>query len=227
MVRKTLKYLAITLLAVIFFIIAYLLASVLFSVIPVKGDKVTNGSVTVFLITNGVHSDLALPVKNDIKDWSKEIKYSHIEGKDTAFEYVAFGWGDKGFYLETPTWADLKFRTAFNAAFAFSSSAVHATYIKNIEEGERSVKLNLSPDQYRNLIGYIENTFKRDSTGNVQHIKTNANYGPTDAFYEAKGSYHLFKTCNTWTNTGLKVSGQKACLWTPMDKGMFWLYKKE
>lgn len=99
------------------FIAIYMLASVVFSVIPVKGDKASNGSITVFLITNGVHSDLAVPVKNDIKDWSKEIKYSHIKGKDTAFEYLAFGWGDKAFYLETPTWADLKFSTAFNAAF--------------------------------------------------------------------------------------------------------------
>ena len=31
-----------------------------------------------------------------------------------------------------------------------------------------------------------------------------------DAFYEAKGRYSLFFTCNTWTNNALKICKQKA-----------------
>ena len=46
-----------------------------------------------------------------------------------------------------------------------------------------------------------------------------------DAFYDAKGSYNLTRTCNTWTNNALKAAGLKACLWTPFDSGIFWQYR--
>lgn len=54
-------------------------------------------------------------------DWSQKIPFSQTKGKSTDFNYIAFGWGDKGFYLDTPTWADLKFSTAFKAAFGWDS----------------------------------------------------------------------------------------------------------
>ena len=56
---------------------------------------------------------------------------------------------------------------------------------------------------------------------------TEARYRDHDAFYEGVGTYSLFRTCNTWANKALKVSGQKACLWTPVDKGMFYQYRKD
>lgn len=58
------------------------------------------------------------------------------------------------------------------------------------------------------------------------HINTNAVYGKTDAFYEAKGKYSLFKTCNTWTNNALKASEQRACVWTIFQSGIFYQLNK-
>ena len=43
---------------------------------------------------------------------------------------------------------------------------------------------------------------------------SSAAYGKNDAFYEAKGSYSLFYTCNSWVNENLKEVGLKACRWT-------------
>lgn len=43
-------------------------------------------------------------------------------------------------------------------------------------------------------------------------IPTDAVYGINDAFYDAKGKYSFFETCNTWANDGLKEAGQKARL---------------
>ncbi|MFO7721348.1 MAG: DUF2459 domain-containing protein, partial [Gillisia sp.] len=31
-------------------------------------------------------------------------------------------------------------------------------------------------------------------------------------------------TCNTWVNEALKHSGLKACLWTPIEEGIFLRY---
>jgi 3-dehydroquinate synthetase len=57
-----------------------------------------------------------------------------------------------------------------------------------------------------------------------QFIKTEAVYGEFDAFYEANGNYHLFHTCNTWANNGLKAAHQKAAIWTPFESGIFYHY---
>ncbi len=115
--------------------------------------------------------------------------------------------------------------TAFKAMFGLSSSAIHATLFTNLEENDDCKKIWLSQAQYQQLVAFIKNRFKTTSTGKPMHIKTNANYGLHDAFYEAVGSYHLFYTCNTWTNNGLKASGQKACVWTPLESGILYQYR--
>ena len=137
------------------------------------------------------------------------------------------GWGDKGFYLNTPTWADLKFSTAFKAATALSTSAMHTTYYQTMEENDECVKIEISKQQYTTLIQYIKSSLQKDPENNFIHIPTNAVYGTTDAFYEANGKYSLFKTCNSWTNSALKISGQKACVWTGLDSPIFEKYSVE
>lgn len=221
---KTLKITGIAILALVCLIGIYLLSAYILSRISVDRESQTQNNISIYILTNGVHTDLVVPIKTEQIDWSKEVKFANTVGKDSLFEYVGFGWGDKGFYLETPTWADLKVSTAFKAAFALSTSAIHATFHNDLVEGADCVKINISKEQYSRLVRYIQNSFRTDSAEHLIHIQTNANYGKEDAFYEAKGSYHLFHTCNTWANNGLKSCGQKASLWTPFDTGIFYQY---
>lgn len=222
---KILTLLGIFVLSLLILLAIYSLIIFVLSRIPTKAEITQNKDITIYLLTNGVHADIVVPVKNDLKDWSKEIRYDHTRANDSTKQYLAFGWGDKGFYMETPTWADLKFLTAFKAAFALSSAAIHATFYHQPAENENCIKIDISKEQYRRLITYIDTSFLKDAHGNYQHIGTNAVYGDNDAFYEAVGKYHLFYTCNTWANNALKNCGQKACLWTPFDKAIFQHYK--
>lgn len=218
------KFLKITLrvvLGFIAFIALYLLAAFGLSKIATPAESVTDKTVDIYILTNGVHTDIVVPLKTEQVDWSKEVKFENTVSKDTTAKLVAFGWGDKGFYLSTPTWADLKFSTAFKAAFALSTSAIHATFHQQLTESSSCKRITISKEQYARLISYIRSSFKIDANGHAINIKTNANYGDTDAFYEAKRRYNLFYTCNTWANNALKACGQRACLWTPMDKPIF------
>jgi uncharacterized protein (TIGR02117 family) len=221
---RALKLAGFAILAVVALVLIYLLAAYILSRISTGKEPVTSNDVSIYILTNGVHTDLVLPIKSDVIDWSQEIKFEHTINKDTTMKLVALGWGDKGFYLETPTWANLKFSTAFNAAFALGSSALHATFYKTLKEGKDCKKINLSKEQYVRLVNYIQESFDKDAAGHYQNIPTKAVYGTNDAFYEAKGSYNLFQTCNTWANNGLKSCGQKAALWTPFDTGIFYHY---
>jgi len=223
--KKALKRTLFILSVPVVFVVLYLLAAWLLSRIS-TGKEAGAPGIAIYIKTNGVHTDIVVPLKTEEADWSRDILFAHTTSKDSLMQLIAFGWGDKGFYLETPTWNDLTFSTAFKAAFGLGHAAMHTTYYKNVKEGADCVKIEISKEQYRNLISYIRSSFRNGAAGQIQHIITNANYGANDAFYEAGGSYSLFHTCNTWANNALKSCGQKACLWTPFDSGIFYQYRQ-
>lgn len=223
--KKALKITLKIFLVLFGFIILYLIAVFSLSKITVNQEPNTKPEVEVYILTNGVHTDIVMPTKNNQIDWSQQVKFENTKVADSTYKYIAMGWGDKGFYLETPEWSDLKASVALKAASGLSNTAIHATYYKNLKEGDDCKKMMISKEQYDRLIQYISESFKKDASGNFLNIKTNAIYGKTDAFYEANGSYSLFHTCNTWANNGLKASGQKCCFWTATDSGIFSKYK--
>jgi uncharacterized protein (TIGR02117 family) len=223
--KKILQFAIKAILAFIAFVLLYLFSAFCLSRITINQEAKTKEEITIYILTNGVHTDLVVPTTSDLYDWRKEVRFTNTASKDTGYDYLAMGWGDKGFYLETPEWKDLKASVAFKAAFALGTTAIHATYYKTMKVGENCRKIIISKEQYQKLINYITNSFQKDKDGHFINIVTTAIYGKADAFYEANGSYSMLHTCNTWANLGLKKSGQKCCLWTVFDTGIFLKYK--
>lgn len=204
-----------------------MLSAIILSGVEVKAEPETTPDVEIYIVTNGVHADIVVPARTAQIDWSKQILFAHTREQDSLATYVSFGWGDRQFYIETPEWKDLKWSTAINAILGLNSAAIHTTFYKNLNEGIDCKKLLLSTSQYERLITYIENSFSKYIDGDFINIGPGLNYGPNDSFYEAEGNYNLFYTSNTWTNDALKACGQKACVWTPFDKGIFHHYNKQ
>lgn len=223
--KKILRILLKTIGVFIGLIIIYLLAVLILPMIPVnKQEYKPNDQITAYILTNGVHTDIVLPVKSEAIDWSTIVPFTDTKAKKEA-KYIAFGWGDKGFYLDTPEWKDLKFSTAFKAAFWLGESAMHTTFYNEMNVGEDCKTIQMSMEEYQQLISYIKNSFDTDPNNKVELIKTDAVYGNNDSFYEAKGSYSLFFTCNTWTANALKAAKKEAPLWTATQQGIFYHYK--
>ncbi|HET6557866.1 MAG TPA: TIGR02117 family protein [Prolixibacteraceae bacterium] len=198
-------------------IVLYLLTAFGLSRITVNSDfqESSKDSVIIFVMTNGVHTEMVLPMTSEMMNWGHFVNPKDTKSGIDYYRYVAFGWGDKGFYLETPTWADLKFKTAFNALFFLSSAAMHVTFYTELNESKDCKKIQISKDSYKMMIDYITQSFRLDN--NLPILIKGASYGKNDSFYEAHGTYNLFFTSNTWTNSGLKYANLKACLWTPFD----------
>lgn len=191
------------------------------ALIPVNQDvPVVREGVEIFITTNGVHADFTLPVVSPGQDWRKLLLLQHFPGAGKYDRYLAFGWGDKGFYLHTPEWSDLTLSTAVNALFLPSPTAMHVTYYRRAPNpGKNCRRLILSQEQYQQLIQYILASFEKDAQGELLLI-ADAGYGSYDNFYEARGSYSLLYTCNSWVNEGLKKIGVKTALWSPFDRGI-------
>lgn len=172
--------------------------------------------IAIYIASNGVHTDIVLPMKNQVFDWHSQIDPAHTAGgTQTQAAYVGIGWGDRGFYLDTPTWADLTAKTAIKAAFGLSGSALHVSYYPQAPSvDERTALLHISEQEYRQLLNEILPHFVRDEHGKTRLIP-NHHYAQNDAFYEANGRYSLFHTCNTWANERLKNSHLPAVKWTP------------
>ncbi|MFL9844430.1 TIGR02117 family protein [Flavobacterium rhizosphaerae] len=219
LLRFTLRFMA----AIVIFVVVYLIAVFVLYHIPVNTNP-EKGEIPIYINTNGVHTDIVVPVHNEIKDWRQDILFEHTLSKDSTARFVAFGWGDKGFYLDTPEWSDLKTSTAFKAAFYLGTSAMHTRFYNSLAEDDECVRIMITKTDYADLVEYIENSFSHTVDRKVEYIE-GAHYNRYDAFYEGMGRYSLFYTCNTWANNALKAAHQKAALWTPYDKGIFYQYK--
>ena len=135
-------------------------------------------------------------------------------------KYIEYGWGSEIFYLNVPTWDDLTFSIVFKALFTKPNSLMHVTTFNNVEDDW--IIVNVNNEQLDKMKELISNSFKTIKSEKV--FKSNG-YTSNDIFYEANGSYSIFKTCNTWSNSILKNSGVKSLLWTPFSSDISQLYE--
>jgi len=218
---KVLRWLLRGLILLISLILIYLATAVVLTIIPAKHTEPAKEGITIFIRTNGVHTDFVLPVDRSEIDWPQYFKL--VDFKEVYDpQYITFGWGDKGFYLETPEWSDLKASTAFKALFFLSSTAMHVSYLSEEPFVDKDCKkLVLSEYQYNKLIEYIISSFRKTNAG-IPVLIPGKGYGDNDNFYEANGTYSFIKTCNTWLNNGLKQVGIKTAVWAPFSKCIFY-----
>lgn len=196
----------------------YLLAAVVAGLIPVNETQPTaQATQTVYLSTNGVHLDIIFAKDDAGPELLKDLKF------EPSAQYLAFGWGDKDFYLNTPGWDDLELGVAINAMFLKSETLIHVSPYAS--KRDSWTKVSISQEQLDGLTKYLLASFRKVNDHKI-HL-TNYSYGYHDSFYEANGSYSCFKTCNTWANMAFKENGLKACLWTPFDFGLLNMYGDE
>lgn len=211
--KNVLKWiLYILLIPILFLAITFILSAITIE----RETEVVSPEKSFYLSTNGVHLNIIIPKKELDSLFLAGINHKERE------DYLAFGWGDKDFYLKTETWDDLTFSRALKAMFIKTSSLMHVTrYERKYTDW---VKVNVNDNELNTLKDFILRTFKTDESGMKIKLKTKG-YTTKDDFYKAKGNYTLFKNCNSWVNQAFKESGLKSCLWTPFDFGLLNKYE--
>ena len=190
----------------------YLAAAFVCSYIPTRPEK-HEGPLphTLYVHSNGVHTDMILPLELLPPDLTRQL--APVPGT----RYLGIGWGDKGFYLDTPTWADLKFSTAFRAMVLKSPTAMHVTHYSRL--GDDWYAFPINQQQLEVFHEYLWASFQTSTPHTIVPIP-DSGYTPRDFFYEANGNYQAFQTCNEWVNDALKLMNVKTAVWSPFDWGI-------
>ena len=195
----------------------YLLAA-LIGLLPVNNDFApTADGVEVTVTSTEIHADLVLPVRNEVIDWRPLLPAGDFAGDVGRATRVAFGWGNKEFYVDTRTYADLRAGTVARAVFWPSATCLHVEMWDDAADPAGARTVRVSHDQYRRLVEHVLGTFRRGAGGRFVPIEGGA-YGATDAFYHAHGSYHALNTCNCWVGRGLKAAGVRVGWFTPLPR---------
>ena len=176
-------------------------------------------NIQICVSNTGIHSNIILPLKNNIFDWQNYLSIDEI-GTDTIhnYNYLSFGWGDRDFYLSTPTLADFKLSTTFRALFLPTPSVL---YIKGYQALPTDLEVKcvrVTEFEYLQLINYIQATFQTDRKGNINR---RAN-GHTDnaGFYSAIGDYSILRNCNSWTGEALRTANVNTPLWDGLSSAI-------
>ena len=219
MLKKVGKKMLWLLLGLVGYFVFYFLFTFILTIIPVNTNfKPTQDGTELYIISNGVHTDICFSIKDIHLDWDAVLDFNRFETPRDSIQYLSFGWGDKGFYFDTPSWAELSAKTALTAAFLPSPTAMHVTLLKQSPKlGERIKKVQISSRQLEAIEQYIYRSFQIKKEKGL-HIDCCRYEGYDDYFFEARGSYHMIRTCNVWANQALKSGGIKTASWAPFDK---------
>lgn len=216
-IRSSLQFIKKLLLSLLTAVAFYLVCALLFSLLPTHPpNQNCSARHEIFIASNGVHLDLILPVESIEPQFLQEL------GLPAGIKFVAFGWGDKDFYIHTPEWSDLTFPVAFKALFLKSETAMHVTRLPGSSSSWKRVRL--CDWQLNNMNRYIKKSFKRDTEKNLIKMEFGG-YSRYDSFYLSKGSFSLFNTCNIWVNKALKEVEIKTSVWSPFDFGVLYHLK--
>lgn len=191
-----------------------LLASLTF--IPV-GSTDPNPEMAIYLISNDIHTDFAIPVKNEVFDWETFLDPNDYEARPSG--WIEIGWGDRQFYFEMPTWDKFTFALAADALFYPDPAVIHVNYLDvHPEQYSSAQKIMISRETYRKLVSELTSRFIKKEGKPI--LLPGKGYSGSDNFYEAEGSYSIFRTCNYWTSEVLAEVGLKHPLWSPTKYGL-------
>ena len=212
--------------AIVFVIMVYLLAALAGSILPANQSwNSPDDGIELLVETNGLHTGIIMPIRTDVHDWTDLVRAEDMTDPRLYGSHILVGWGHAGVYRNTRYWRDLKVSDAASAIFGSDETLVHVyhlTYPQAYPHYRRSLKV--SEAEYRKIAAVIRARFMLNDAG----VPTpSRGYGKYDLFYQARGHYNAFYTCNSWTSDVLRQAGVRTGQWTPFQGGvMRWVPEK-
>jgi uncharacterized protein (TIGR02117 family) len=213
--RRLVRVLGAVLAGVALALLLFALAGWAGSSIPRNADWMEpEQGVEILVGSNGVHTELIMPLITPEKDWRADFPVTELAVPDRGFTHIAISWGEKEVFLNTPTWWDLSPTTVLRIIGIGGDGLLHVAYYVRPAPADDFRPIVLTSAQYRRLVAGIERALPQG-----ERVRYDG-YGPEDVFYDAPGHYTSTNTCNQWTSDRLAEAGVKTGWWTPFAGGV-------
>ncbi|KQT65780.1 MULTISPECIES: TIGR02117 family protein [unclassified Aureimonas] len=177
---------------------------------PAQGS----GAHHILVLANAIHTDIALPV-----DAALLARFAFLQAAGLPAEradWLLVGRGGRSFYVETPTWSDLRPWPVVKS-FTLDDAVMHVGLAGPLREEDKDTSaFTLDDAAYEALLSAIEESFAATTP------IPGAGYGPYDRFFEATGRFNAVAGCNVWTAATLRRAGIATGLWTPLPQLLRW-----
>lgn len=186
--------------------------------LPVSAAAAGTGGTRILLLSGPIHTDIAIPLTDETRARFGFVEAAGVPLVHPQAEWLIFGWGGRSFYLETPTWSELKAGPVFKA-LTLDRSVMHVDIAGRIVEPQAAVAgFELNEAGYDRLLDFVAESFTREA-GAVVPVE-GFSYNGNDRFFEAGGSFNALFGCNTWTARALREAGLRTGLWNPVPPSL-------
>jgi uncharacterized protein (TIGR02117 family) len=213
--RRALRYLALL-------VAVAVLAATLGTLVPrplwpaaARGE----GKRHILVLSNPIHTDIAIPVDDGVRRRFAFLTDAGLPIEAQEARYLVFGWGGRAFYLETPTWSQLKTVPVLKA-LTIDASVMHVEAGAIAEPHPDVAGFEIDEAHFAALLDYIAASFRQGPSGPM--VIENAGYSTYDRFYEANGHFSALVGCNTWTAAALRTAGLRTGWWNPLPQTLAW-----
>jgi uncharacterized protein (TIGR02117 family) len=167
----------------------------------------------IYVSGDHFHTNLWVPVETPVFRWRDQLDLTQVGGDASQFRYLQFGWGDRIFFVETPSWEQVQLSNALRALFRPGNASAllvkgHAALPEMPNDTVRCLRLGKT--DYLALMAFINNSFQTNGAGK-QRLASGQDR--QSSFYAATGTYSIFNTCNSWTADSLRAANVNTPLW--------------
>ncbi|MBN2426253.1 MAG: DUF2459 domain-containing protein [Calditrichaceae bacterium] len=167
------------------------------------GQISEDSTYSVYVVSHGWHTGVVL-ARND---------FIPSMGTDSIFfpqgRWLEFGWGDKDFYMSTPSEEDVNWLTTVKAAIWPTASVIHVVgFDKPVPEYfsvSDLIGFNITDSLRREIVKFIIKSFAKNDDGKIDSLSKGL-YGES-RFFTGREKYYFPKTCNVWTARALVEGG--------------------
>lgn len=196
----------------------YFLGALAGSFIPANaGWREPDRGIPIFVETNGVHVSLIVPIAAAGEDLSDLVRPEHLATPDLYGTHAMIGWGHGGVYRNARSWGDVRSGDIASAVTGSNDTTLHIYHLIDPRPASHRKRFFVSQRQYRRIIAALRATFRLTADG---QSKAYPAYGPNNLFYDSKGHYSAYTTCNEWTGAVLRKAGVRIGIWTPISGGV-------
>ena len=104
----------------------------------------SEGTRRILVLRNPIHTDIAVPVDDGVRRRFGFLAEAGLPVDAREVRYIVFGWGGRAFYLETPTWSELKAAPVLKA-LTLDASVMHVDVAGRVTNARHVHPVKLRP----------------------------------------------------------------------------------